>query len=316
MVWEANRPLGNQPWNVADDAIRENNAALETSVAREHEPLSDATHGGKHLEGSARVHIWTGAELNTTTLNSNFNNPTSAKNKGKMVIDQPVGRFWVLYDGANGLWVEPAKVGGALAVTGALTVAGLINANNGILIPTTKTLEGPTGEAWLKNGAQTMNPLLHAARHLLGGQDQLNGIVSGIVRKSGAGPTTTATTLLTHTYDFTGRSGASTILAFAWTTIQWDQIGGDEGSTATLNIQLNDADKALDLVMRGRRDGTGVEQRQVGMMVAAFTAAAASGQKIDFELKTHTIDGGLSKLGDLKNYEMILIDLGPGVTIT
>ena len=36
MTWEKNRPLGNQPASIGDDAIRENNDWLESSFAQEH----------------------------------------------------------------------------------------------------------------------------------------------------------------------------------------------------------------------------------------------------------------------------------------
>lgn len=307
MAWDETKPADTDKRKLGAGEIRTLKVDVRTAQNRQHVAISDVTNGGKHLEGSARVYIWGGAELDVTSLNANFNSPASQYNKGTLVLDQPVGRQWICYDGSGGLWVELTKFGSLLSLSG------------GIVIPTTKTIEGPSGEAWIKNATQSMNPLIHAAaRHILGGQDPLNGLVQGIIKKTGAGPTKSAATLLTHTYDFSGRTGNSTVLALAWTSIRWDQVGGDEGSIATMNLQLNDADQAADLVMVGRRNGDGTEARQIGVIAAAIDVTAAAARKIDFELKTHTITIGAAtpaNLGDLLNYSMLLVDLGPGVAI-
>jgi hypothetical protein len=312
MAWDENLPAGNQPWNLGDDAIRANNAALADAVEREHEPLTDATYGGIHKQGSARAHVWTGATLDQTALNSNFNNPSNAKNSGKIVLDQPEGRIWICRDGASGLWVELSEISGALAVNGALTATGLLSANNGVTIPTTKLLTGPTGENWLVNGAQQMNPLLHAARHLFGGEDALTGIVAGnVVYKSATGPTSAPGTLVTHTYDFSARAGNSLLLALYWAGGKWEFVGppNQQASIATLALQLNDVDKGQLMVLIGQYTSANAIMTDGSMLAAAFTVPNSAGQKVDLELKTHVIQGA-GNLGTLNNYGMVLIDLG------
>ena len=100
----------------------------------------------------------------------------------------PTWFFIATVIGTPGTWIPLAQITGAvtlldtLSVVGAatfqdiLTANGLVLAAGGVEIPGAQTLRGPVGQDWLTNGIQSMDPILHAARHEPGGQDPIAGL--------------------------------------------------------------------------------------------------------------------------------------------
>lgn len=318
MAWDKNLPAGATAVSASDNAIRDNWAYLRDAIRQEHaDPDANSSTPANivHLQGSARAIVYTGA----TVLDSSADVVAavaqlyhSSADVGRIVVDMnsttPTGAVW--YCVAADTFVEHTKLWGALNMVGALTVGGLLTASSGVTIPTTKLLTGPAGESWIVNGAQTMNPLLHAARHLFGGQDALAGLIaSNIIYKSAAGPTGAAGTLNTHTYDFSGRAGNTLLLVVAWGTVFFDDVAASNTHTVEAAIQLNDVDKSQVSKTTSQVNGANHTIRSSFFAATAFTATNAAGQKVDWEAKTIAKTGGVGSPSVI-DYGMLIVDLG------
>lgn len=319
MAWDKSLPTGSTAINASDNAIRDNWAYLRDAIRQEHaDPDASPSSPSSivHLQGAGRIIVYTGA----TVLDSSADVVSavsqlyhSTADVGRVVIDQNTtatqGAVW--YCVATDTFIELPRywgnllVGGTLGVTGATTLTASLAANGGVVIPTTKKLQIPPGESSIFDGTNSLDPFGHAARHLFAGGDFVKGLIaSNIVYKSAAGPVTATGTLLTHTFDFSTRSGNTAILAAAWANV-------DPGSTgainpATMQIQLNTVQKGQDLECRATHNSPWRSQAS-NFMGAAFTIPNSSGQTVTLELTTY-VTGGFNLVG-VKNYGMILLDL-------
>jgi hypothetical protein len=119
------------------------------------------------------------------------------------------GQVFYCSDGTSNTWIEQTAFTGPLSVTNNLEVASQIR------MP---------AKALHDDVSDLMNPFAHAARHLVSGADSLSGLVNQIIStgsnvtmaivQSAAYPIPDQT-ILSVGFDFTGRSGASTVLFFA-----------------------------------------------------------------------------------------------------
>jgi hypothetical protein len=314
MSWDRTLPTGSLAVNASDNAIRANWDYLRDAIRQEHgdpDAFPSTTAQIVHLQGSARAIIYTGA----TILDSSADVVAAvtlyhdSRDIGRIVFDKNVtatpGAVW--YCTAVDTFVEITRIWSNVIIAGTAGITGLVTASGGVTIPTTKLLTGPTGENWLVNGAQQMNPLIHAARHLFGGQDVLAGIIaSNIIYKTGAGPITVAGTLVTSTYDFSARTGNTLIVAIGFATMLHS---GSASGKATMSFQLNDVDKGMPFVLAGQDTASSLDLSQAGATAAAFLVPNAAAQKIDLELKTITKNGGGGSQSPIQQFGMLLIDL-------
>jgi len=296
MGWNRALPAGATTSVAAsDNVIRDNWDYLRSAIMQEHaDPDANPSAPTQivHLQGSGRVIVYTG----TTVLDSSADVVAAvtqlyhdSRDIGRTVIDRNTtatpGSVWQCV--ATDTFVEMTRFW--------------------------STILGPVGTSWLGNGAASMDPLLHAARHLLLGGDPITGLVMGnIVYKTGAGPVTAAGTLVTHTFDYSGRAGNTLILAYAWTQLLHGFNTGSanqQSSIAQLALQLNDIDKSQILHASGEYTTANHELRTNHSALAAFLIPNSAAQKVDWELKSHVIQGA-GNLADLRNFGMVLIDLG------
>lgn len=322
MTWDKNRPLGSTPVDTADNLIRENNDYLESAIAQEHgDPASNPSAPEQivHVQGSGRVIVYTGA----TELDSSADVVAQVselyhdtRDIGRCVIDQGshgnTGRVW--YCTATDTFVEsPLRFAGNVVFDGTVTATGQINANGHIVIPDTKDIWLPSGQGNVADSLSVKTAIdifSHASVHALGGQDPLTGIVaSNVIFKSSAGPTSSAGTLLTHTYDFSSRSGNSLILALAWLQGYKAFVDAAHSADVEAAIELGDVAQGLGIDLHaGPGSGNAWNDwSSTGLDAAAFLVANASGQKIDLEL---TAISGTTAGTQARNYGLILVDLG------
>jgi hypothetical protein len=163
----------------------------------EHDALT-----GRHDEGSART-------FHDLYANRNILSGGQAYATGYILYATDTGQVLYCADGATNTWVEQTEFTGPLDVTNTLEVSGNLILGN-------QTLDDGV--------ADTMDPFAHAARHLVGGEDPLSGVVNMILNAGSAVPQTVAqtasfplpvTTVQSLAFDFTGRSGLSTIQIYA-----------------------------------------------------------------------------------------------------
>jgi len=92
MAWDKDKPAGTTDVSQVDNDIRDNNAALETSLGQEHQFAPGDT-GGEHLEGSGRA--WVDVAANLALRDSA---------RGRLFIETDTNTM--RYGDAAGVWRE------------------------------------------------------------------------------------------------------------------------------------------------------------------------------------------------------------------
>jgi hypothetical protein len=168
-----------------------------TLFAAEHD---DAV--GTHNEGSARG--WVGLEANRNAASNS--QPSST---GMIYYASDTGRVFYCSDGASNIWIEQTHFTGPVEIDNNALIEGQIRMPLKVLHD---------------NVSDSMNPFAHNDRHLLGGADPLKGTVAQILNTGSLGPDAIAqtgafplpvTVIETLAFDFTGRTGNSTIQIYA-----------------------------------------------------------------------------------------------------
>lgn len=155
------------------------------------------SNSGIHNEGSARTFVGVAADAGITTSGSL---PSST---GMVLFATDTGQVFYCVNGALNNWVEISRFNGPLAVTSNLEVGGNLRLPTGVL-------DNTLGD--------TFNVFSHAARHLAGGSDSIPGVISQVFVGSNddvvalSTPLSNLTNAVNAVFDFTGRTGASTIL--------------------------------------------------------------------------------------------------------
>jgi len=317
LSWDRTLPTGSTAVASSDNVIRSNWDYLRDAIRQEHgDPDAFPSTAAQivHLQGSARAIIYTGA----TILDSSADVVAAvtlyhdSRDIGRIVFDKNTtgtpGAAW--YCTAIDVFVELTRIWSNVVIAGTAGITGLVTASGGVTIPTTKLLTGPTGESWLVNGAQQMNPLLHAARHLMGGQDVLTGILAGnVVYKTAAGPFTAPGVMNTITFDYSGRAGNTLLAVMAWATLF--NLNINHNLQATMSIQSNTVDKSQDLII-SRNDPNVPYRNSPGSVFSAFTVTNLTARVIDFKLKVTEEDGAAVNFtnGQILRTGMIILDCG------
>jgi len=154
---------------------------------------------GTHSEGSARTFVGVAADAGIATSNS------LASSTGMTLFATDTGQVFYCTNGAANTWVEASQFSGPLEITSSLEVGG------NLILPT-GILDDDAGD--------TFNVFTHALRHEAGGTDSLSGLINQILVDADDGSTPIAldaswTNVLSVAFDFTGRSGNSSVLCFA-----------------------------------------------------------------------------------------------------
>jgi hypothetical protein len=157
---------------------------------------------GTHNEGSARS--WIGNEGDRFAASN-----SQATSTGMLFYASDTGRVFYCSNGAGNTWIEQTRF------TGPVTIDNNLIASAQIRMPA-KVLHD--------NVSDSMNPFAHNDRHLLGAQDYVRGRVEQILNAGSVGPDAIAqtgafplpvTVIETLAFDFTGRTGNSTIQIYA-----------------------------------------------------------------------------------------------------
>jgi len=157
---------------------------------------------GTHDEGSARS--WVGPEADRFAASN-----SQASSTGMLFYGSDTGRVFYCTNGAGNTWIEQTRF------TGPVTIDNNLIASSQIRMPA-KILHD--------NVSDSMNPFEHASRHFLGAEDYLRGRVEQIINSGNDVPQVIAqtggwplpvTVIQSLAFDFTGRTGVSTIQIYA-----------------------------------------------------------------------------------------------------
>lgn len=94
MAWDKNLPAGGNDIALGDNAIRDNNAALETALGTEHEFSTGGTNAGRHKFGSGN----SAAQAAITTWQNGSIYFRTDLRSGKIVLQRYSGSAWVDID--------------------------------------------------------------------------------------------------------------------------------------------------------------------------------------------------------------------------
>jgi hypothetical protein len=325
MAWDRNFPLGSTPINQADNGIRDNWAYVRSAIAQEHADFdvhnTDPTQI-VHLQGSARVISYNGmVELATSALVRD--NVTElyhdSRDVGRIIVDNgghtAPGRIWIC--SFTDIFTEAPRRLSTLVLAGpgtALNAQASIAANGGVVIPTLQTLRLPPGENSVTDGTTAFDLWAHAARHLINGDDALTGILAGnVVYKTGAGPISATGTMVTHTFDFSTRTGNSLILALGWLRAFENTLSGNETVGVKAWFELGDVQQgqAIDFPWIQGTNNDITNWSMPAFQPAAFLVPNASGQVVDWEFYLYaTPTDPANGVGEARDFGMILIDVG------
>lgn len=303
-TWDKDRPDGSEAFNLGDDKIRDNfdylEQALQTVSSFANNP-SDPTDIAL-TGGNARINVGTTRPTTST-----------AEETGIVFYDTADGTMEICTNGVGNTWVNITQLVSAvtmastLAVTGALTASGIINANAGIHIPTTKTIEGTSGEDFLANEVEAINPMVHGSRHDVGGDDEIGGFQIGQVLQSSVGTTTRLTTtyqtLQTQAWTPSAPSGTAKCLVF----VETRQKASDWATTTsyvTIRVQVNGVTKGGEIE---QKINAGAENNPCGISHLVYAASVATGGSIDVTLQAKASGNGVYDIGEGR---IVLIDLG------
>lgn len=94
MAWDKNLPSGSNDIAQGDNAIRDNNAAIETALGQEHEFSTGGTNSGRHKFGSGN----SAAQAAITTWQNGSIYFRTDLRSGKIVLQRYSGSAWVDID--------------------------------------------------------------------------------------------------------------------------------------------------------------------------------------------------------------------------
>ncbi len=239
---------------------------------------------GIHSEGSARTFVGVAADAGIATSNS------LASSTGMTLFATDTGQVFYCTNGAANTWIEASKFSGPLEITNSLEVGG------NLILPT-GILDDDAGD--------TFNVFAHAARHAASGADSLSGIINQILVDADDGSSPIVLTgsfadMLTVAFDFTGRSGNSTILCLG--VLEAD--GVTSGSKLEYQLAI---DSVVFTTPRGLTLGQVPTQNKRGSFpILGYQDTVSAG--------SHTITvEARNTLGtsEVFSRQLLLLDLGP-----
>lgn len=308
MAWDKVQPTDATIVASLDTVLQANWAYLRDAIRQEHaDPDANPSAPAQivHLQGSGRVIVYTGA----TVLDSSADVVAAVtqlyhdtRDIGRTVIDQNTsatpGGVWYCVD--TDTFVEVSRLWSAVTFANSITVAA------------GKQIIGPTGESWIANGAAaSMNPLLHAARHAVGGDDPfLAGIAQSVVYKTNSnnyGSGDDPVDMLEHTFDFSGRAGDTTVLVLVKAQARYDEDSG--GSiTSRLYVRLGTDQKSKDIRCEIDHSGSTDDNFRVPVFgICAFAIPNLAAQAVRFHLFSLVATNATAFIDQP---EMLILDLG------
>jgi hypothetical protein len=164
-----------------------------------------------------------------------------------------------------------------------------------------------------------MNPFGHAARHLVGGLDPLDGVIQQFIHGANTGTTGLVQSgaypipdqqLITVGFDFTGRSGDSTVLFFSTTVLD-----EDSGSVAT-NINTSIFVDGTELIVAASEENIRAELTFPSISGNDVGTLTQFAYKTDLSAGAHTVEvwAGVSAATTPTAVSRMILGLDLGLT--